>query len=109
MKLRDKLSTKRVQSVKVKTTGAERLHFTVALTAGVKKAENGFTLFLLPPLLIFKVLVKAPPGKYPAGMAVFGSKGGEGAMKCSMMKKTYVKRIWKRRPGGFSIHRNPFY
>ena len=22
-------------------------------------------------------------------------------MKCSMMKETYVKRIWKRRPGGF--------
>ena len=92
---------KRVQSVKIKTTGAERLHFTVALTAGVKKAENEFTLFLFLPLLIFKVLVKAPPGKYPAGMTVFGSKGGEGAMKCSMMKKTYLKRIWKRKPGGF--------
>ena len=24
-----------------------------------------------------------------------------GTMKCSMMKETYVKRIWKRRPGGF--------
>ena len=22
-------------------------------------------------------------------------------MKCSIMKETYVKRIWKRRPGGF--------
>ena len=22
-------------------------------------------------------------------------------MKCSITKKTYVKRIWKRRPGGF--------
>ena len=84
---------KRVQSVKIKTAVAERLHITVALTAGVKKVENEFTLFLLPPLLIFKVLVKTPPGKCPAGMAVFGSKGGEGAMKCSMMKKTYVKRI----------------
>ena len=23
-------------------------------------------------------------------------------MKCSMMKETYVKRIWKKTPGGFS-------
>ena len=39
--------------------------FTVALTAGVKKTENGFTPFRLPPLLIFKNLVKAPSSKYP--------------------------------------------
>ena len=32
-------------------------------------------------------------------MAVLGSKGE--TMKRSMMKETYVKRIWKRRPGGF--------
>ena len=55
----------------------------------------------LPPLtlLIFKTLVKAPPGKYPAGMAVLSSKIG--TMKYSMKKETYVKRIWKRRPYGF--------
>ena len=69
------IDKKGVQTVKVKTTGAERLRFTVALTAGVKKTENGFTPFLLPPLLIFKNLVKAPPGKYPAGMAVLGLNG----------------------------------
>ena len=97
-----------VQTVKVKTTGAECLHFTLALTAGVKKTENGFTPFRLTPLLIFKNLVKAPPGKYPAGMADLGLKTGGGgregggwAMKCSMMKETYVKCICKRRPGGF--------
>ena len=87
---------KRVQSVKVKTTGAERLHFTVALTAGVKKAENGFTLFLLPPLLIFKVLVKAPPGKYPPGMTVFGSKGGGGGNEMfhdeKNLRETYLEK-----------------
>ena len=33
-------------------------------------------------------------------MAVLGSKAGK-TMKRSMMKETYVKRIWKRRPGGF--------
>ena len=67
-----------VQTVKVKTTGAECLHFTLALTAGVKKTENGFTPFRLTPLLIFKNLVKAPPGKYPAGMADLGLKTGGG-------------------------------
>ena len=60
---------------KMGTDGAERLRFTLALTAGVKKTENGFTPFRLPQLLIFKNLVKVPPGKYPAGMAVLGSKG----------------------------------
>ena len=46
-----------------------------------------------------KDLAKAPPGKYPTGMTVLRSKGG--TMKCSMTKETYVKRICKRRPGGF--------
>ena len=41
----------------------------------------------------------APSGKYPPGMQVLGSKGG--TMKRSMMKETYVKRIWKKRPGMF--------
>ena len=55
------IDKKVVQTVKVKTTGVEH-RFTVALTAGVKKTENGFNSFRLPPLLIFKNLVKAPPG-----------------------------------------------
>ena len=75
------IDKKGVETVKVKTTGAERIRFTVALTAGVKKTENGFTPFRLPPLLIFKNFVKAPSGKYSAGMAVLGSKEG-GPMKC---------------------------
>ena len=70
------IDKKGVQTVKVKTTGVEH-RFTVALTAGVKKTENGFNSFRLPPLLIFKNLVKAPPGKYPTGMAALGSKGGQ--------------------------------
>ena len=93
------IDKKGVQTVKVMTTDAERLRFTVALTPGVEKAENGLTPFRLPPLLIFKTLVKAPPGKYPAGIAVLSSKNG--TMKYSMKKETYVKRIWKRRPYGF--------
>ena len=70
--------------IKVKTTGAEHLRFTVALTVGVKETEKGFTLFRLPPLLIFKNLVKAPPGKYHLGKyqvnisSWLKSGGGEG-------------------------------
>ena len=79
------IGKKGVQTVKVKTTGADRLCFTVALTAGVKKTENGFTPFRLSPLLIFKNWVKAPPGKYPMGMAVLGSKRGGGTMKYSLI------------------------
>ena len=93
------IDKKGVQTVKVMTTDAERLRFTVASTPGVEKAENGLNPFRLPPLLIFKTLVKAPPGKYPARMAVLSSKNG--TMKYSMKKETYVKRIWKRRPYGF--------
>ena len=58
------IDKKGVQKVKVKITGAERLRFTVAVTAGVKKTENLFTPFRLLPLLIFKNLVKDPLGKY---------------------------------------------
>ena len=54
------IDKKGVQTVKVKTKGVEH-RFTIALTAGVKKTENGFNSFRLPPLLIFKNLVKAPP------------------------------------------------
>ena len=56
------IDKKGVQTVNVKTTGAEHLRFTAALTAGVKKIENGFIPSRLSPLLIFKNLVKAPPG-----------------------------------------------
>ena len=72
------IDKKGVQTVKVKIIGAVRLCFTVALTAGVEKTENGFTPFRVPPLLIFKNLVKAPPGKYPSGMTVLSSKGEGG-------------------------------
>ena len=68
---------KGVQTVKIKTTSAEHLRFTVALTAGVKKTENVFSAFRLPPLLIGKNLANVPPGKYPFGMQVLASKNGK--------------------------------
>ena len=55
------IDKKGVQTVKLKTIGVEH-RFAVALTARLKKTENGFNSFRLPPLLIFKNLVKAPPG-----------------------------------------------
>ena len=69
--------------------------FTVALTAGVKKTENRFTPFRLSPLLIFKNLVKAPPGKYPMGMAVLGSKrGGDNEIFLDLrnLRETYLEK-----------------
>ena len=88
------IDIKGVQTVKVKTTGAERFRFTAALTVGVKNTDDGYAAFRLPPLLIFKNLVKAPPGKYPPGLQILGSKGG--TMKREMMNEPYVKRIWNR-------------
>ena len=78
-----------VQTFKVKTAGAERLRFTVILTARVKHIENEFSAFRLPPLVIFKNLVKAPSGKYPPGMQLLGSKGG--TMKRCMMKELHLE------------------
>lgn len=45
---------KGVNTVKMKTTGNEKLRFTVALTAGVKRVGNEFSAVRLPPMLIFK-------------------------------------------------------
>ena len=39
------IDKKGVKTVKVKTTGAELLRFSVALTARVKKTEKGFSSF----------------------------------------------------------------
>ena len=68
---------KGVQTVKIKTTSAENLRFTVALKAGVKKTENVFPAFCLSPLLIGKNFANVPPGKYPFGMQVLASKNGK--------------------------------
>ena len=58
------IDKKGVQTLKVKTAKAEKIRFTVVLTARVKKTENVFSASRLPPILIFKNLVKAPPSKY---------------------------------------------
>ena len=58
------IDKKGVLTLKVKTASAEKIRFTVALTATAKKTENVFSAFRLPPILIFQNLVKTPPSKY---------------------------------------------
>ena len=50
-------------------------------------------------MIIFKNLSKAPKGNFPQGMIVEGTKGG--TMKRTLMKDSYAKELWKRRPGSF--------
>ena len=98
---------KGVQTVKIKTTSAEHLRFTVALTAGVKKTENVFSAFRLPPLLIGKNLANVPPGKYPFGMQVLASKNGK--WKDPRWKKPWWTTSGREGQVGFSTQKNPFY
>ena len=53
-----------VQSVKARTTGYEKLHYTVVLTAGVQSHAGQWKAVKLPPMIIFKNLKKAPKGKF---------------------------------------------
>ena len=89
-----------VKSVKVTTTGHEKLRYTVLLTAGVHRvAEGEYRGFRLPPVVIFKNLVKPPKGNFPPGMVVLGSKGG--SMTQSFMLSDYIPKILMKRPGGY--------
>lgn len=90
---------KGVQTVKVRTTGNEKLRFTVVLTAGVRKVDDHYEAITLPPMVIFKNLAKAPKGKFPKGMVIEGTKGG--TMKRGIMKDCYGPQLWKKRPGSF--------
>ena len=86
-----------IGTVKLKTPGYEKLRFTTVLTTGIRKLPNNeWKVTTLPPMLIFKNLVKPPKGKFPLGMCVIGSKGG--SMTGKMMKESYVPMIYKGRP-----------
>ena len=87
-----------VQTVKVATTGHEKLRFTAVLTVGVQKQGDEYKPFKLPPMIIFKNLKKAPKGTYPPGMVIEGSKGG--TMTRDMMLDKY-NGLFKKRPGCF--------
>ena len=76
------------------------MRFTTVLTPGIRKLPNNeWKVITLPPMLIYKNLVKPPKGKFPTGMCVLGSKGG--SMTGKMMKESYVPMIYKGRPGGY--------
>ena len=72
-----------VSTVKVKTTGHERLRFTVALTAGVERTTDGFSAFRLPPLKIQELKEKSTR-EIPPGLQVLGSQEG-GTITRAMM------------------------
>ena len=66
------IDTKGVQTVKVKTTGHEKLRFTAVLSAGTKITANEVKAVRLPPMIIFKNLVKPPSGNFPPRVMVHG-------------------------------------
>ena len=70
------IDVKGVKTVKLKTTGYEKLRFSAVLTAGVQRLQNGYCAFRLPIMFIFKNLKKAPKGNFPVGTVVEASKGG---------------------------------
>ena len=93
------IDVKGVKTVKLKTTGYERLRFTAVLTAGVQRPQNGYRTFRLPIMFISKNLKKAPKGNFPVGTVIEGSKGG--TMTHAFMMGSYIPRILCRRPGGY--------
>ena len=80
------IDTKGVQTVKVKTAGHEKLRFTAFLSAGIKITANEVQAVRLPPMIIFKNLVKPPSGSFPLRVMVQGTKGG--TMTGGLMAKT---------------------
>ena len=93
-----------VQSVIVKTTGHEKLRYTVFLTSGVQIKEKAtktkppvYHAFRLPPLIIFRNLVKPPKGKFPPGMVVLGTKGGSTTEQITL--NDYIPKVLPKRPG----------
>ena len=94
-----------VQSVKAKTTGYEKLRYTVVLTAGVQSQAGQWKAVKLPPMIIFKNLKKAPKRKFPPGMIVTGTK--DGTMTRELMMASYLK-LFKRRPECFFEQEKPF-
>ena len=85
-----------VKTVKVGTTGNEKMSFTAVLTAGVQKQGDHYKAIKLPPLLIFKNLKKAPKGTFPNHMIVEGTKGG--TMRNDLIITKYAS-VLNKRPG----------
>ena len=67
--------TKGVSTVKIKTTGHDKLRFNAALADGDCRENESFVSFVLPPMVIFINLTKIS-GKFSPGMVFMGTKGG---------------------------------
>ena len=79
-----------MKTVTAKTTGCEKLKFSVALTilSSGKK---------LTPLIIFKNLKKVPKGKFPKDVVITVAKGG--TMTNEIMTKMFIPEVWNKRTG----------
>ena len=93
------IDTKGVQTVKVKTTGHKKFRFTAVLSAGIKIMANEVKAVRLPPMIIFKNLVKQPSGNFPPRVMVQGTKGG--IMTGELIAKTYANDLWRKQPGAY--------
>ena len=93
------IDTKGVQTIKVKTTGHEKLRFRAVLSSGIKITANEVKAVRLPPMFIFKNLVKPPSGNFPPRVMVQGTKGG--IMTGELIAKTYANDLWCKRPGAY--------
>ena len=81
---------KGLKTIKSRTTGNERLPFTVVLTALANGAK-------LKPMLIFKGLKNVPKGKFPDGCVVTVAKGG--SMTGELLQQEWAEKVWRTRPG----------
>ena len=88
---------KGVKTVKVRTTGNEKLWFSVVLTAVVSKVDNQYKAITLPPMIIFENLSKARKGTFPKVMVIKGTKGG--TMKRSIAKSCCRLEFGKKECG----------
>ena len=84
-----------VKTVRMRTTGHEKLRFSVVLTA----LANGTKLM---PMLIFRNLKNVPKGNFPKNCHIAVSKGG--CMTTDLMTQ-WMDKVWQRRPG--NIFRKP--
>ena len=86
---------KAIKTVKVKTTGQEKIRFSLVLTisSNGKKCRS---------MIIFKNLKKAPRPpkgkKWPANVVVTASKGG--SMSQDLMKQ-WIEEVWQKRLGNY--------
>ena len=87
---------KGLKTIKSRTTGNEKLRFTVVLTALANGAK-------LKPMLIFKGLKNVPKGKFPDGCVVTVAKGG--SMTGELLQREWAEKVWRTRPG--NLFREP--